>query len=121
MYFMTLIMTLTNRCHIDGVVCNAYDGAEDHRADPVNRRAARRPRKANEANRKAGSREEKPPEPRFVLGALVVGLGFALSNITSDGGDEAEPGKEVPNTDGDERETGRGRIEAPLLVLSKMR
>lgn len=93
--------------HVDAVVGDADDGAEDQAADPVDRRALRGPGEAG---------EEESPEARLVLREFVVRFGVPLFDVVSDGRDEGEPGDDVADADGDEGLAERDGREVPLLV-----
>ena len=102
--------------HVDGVVCDADDGAEDHAADPVEGRAGAGPGEADEAEGQAGGRVEEEPEAGFVLGVLIFRFGFALLLVAADGRDEDEPGQKIADEDGDEGEADLERVEAPAVL-----
>ena len=102
--------------HVDAVVGDADDGAEDQAADPVDRRALRGPSEADQPDGQAWGGEEEPPEARLVLRAFVVRFGVPLFDVAPDGRDEGEPGDDVADADGDEGQAERDGREVPLLV-----
>lgn len=102
--------------HVNGIVGNTDNGSKDHGAHPVQRRAGRRPGETNETDGQARSSIQQEPETRFVLRALVVGLELSLLDVTLDGRDEYDPGKQVTDTNGAESKTDLDGIKVPLLV-----
>jgi len=70
----------------------------------------------NESNWQARCSVEKPPETRFVLGDLVIGLAFTFLLIAFDCGEEGEPCDEISHQNRKEGKTYIDSCEPPLLV-----
>ena len=85
--------------HVDGVVCEADKGGEDHRCYPgsVVAWSERGPGEADEADGEERDRVEEPPEPGFGLEA--VGVREAFFALRGDTREEGEVGYEVADNE----------------------